>query len=89
MDLRFSDEDEAFRREVRGWLEANLTGEFADARGLGGPGREEEGFEVRQAWERHQEPCRPQFAEERTRPSERGMPCCNLRVKKVLNSATA
>src|SRR5438270_298725 len=23
MDLRFSDEDEAFRREVRGWLEAN------------------------------------------------------------------
>ncbi|TMK89388.1 MAG: acyl-CoA dehydrogenase [Actinobacteria bacterium] len=53
MDLRFSDEDEAFRREVRDWLETNLTGEFAEARGLGGPGREEnEGFEVRLAWER-------------------------------------
>src|SRR5207248_3334089 len=53
MDLRFSDEDEAFRREVRDWLETNLTGDFAEARGLGGPGREEnEGFEIRLAWER-------------------------------------
>src|SRR5262245_56358153 len=43
---------DAFRDEVRGWLEANLTGEFAAARGLGGPGREDEGFEVRRAWER-------------------------------------
>ena len=54
MDLRFSDEDEAFRREVRDWLNDHLTGDFAEARGLGGPGREEnEGFEVRLAWERH------------------------------------
>src|SRR5947209_17725489 len=54
MDLRFSDEDEAFRREVRDWLETNLAGDFAEARGLGGPGREEnEGFDVRLAWERH------------------------------------
>ena len=46
MDLRFSGEDEAFRGEVRDWLEANLTGDFAEARGLGGPGREEnEGWE--------------------------------------------
>jgi alkylation response protein AidB-like acyl-CoA dehydrogenase len=40
------------RREVRAWLESNLTGEFAGARGLGGPGREHEGFELRRAWER-------------------------------------
>jgi alkylation response protein AidB-like acyl-CoA dehydrogenase len=54
MDLRFSDEDEAFRGEIRDWLETNLTGEFANARGIGGPGREEnEGFGVRLAWERH------------------------------------
>jgi alkylation response protein AidB-like acyl-CoA dehydrogenase len=51
MDLRFSEEDEGFRREVRDWLEGNLTGEFADARGLGGPGSEHEGYEVRHAWE--------------------------------------
>jgi alkylation response protein AidB-like acyl-CoA dehydrogenase len=40
------------REEVRAWLEANLTGVFARARGLGGPGREHEGFELRRAWER-------------------------------------
>jgi len=44
---------EAFRREVRAWLEDGLTGEFAGARGLGGPGREHEAFDVRLAWERH------------------------------------
>ncbi len=52
MDLRFSAEDEAFRGEVRGWLGDHLVGEFAEGRGLGGPGREHEGFEVRRAWER-------------------------------------
>src|SRR5437879_13798490 len=52
MDLRFSAEDQSFRREVRDWFEDNLTGEFAEARGLGGPGSEHEGFEVRLAWER-------------------------------------
>ncbi|TDB84146.1 acyl-CoA dehydrogenase [Actinomadura sp. KC216] len=45
--------DRAFRAEVRGWLRANLAGEFAHARGLGGPGREHEAFEERLAWERH------------------------------------
>jgi alkylation response protein AidB-like acyl-CoA dehydrogenase len=45
--------DEAFRAEVRDWLRANLTGEFAAARGLGGPGREHEAFDVRLAWDRH------------------------------------
>jgi alkylation response protein AidB-like acyl-CoA dehydrogenase len=53
MDLRESDEERAFRSEVREWLEANLTGDFADARGLGGPGREHEAFEIRAEWERH------------------------------------
>jgi alkylation response protein AidB-like acyl-CoA dehydrogenase len=51
MDLRFSAEDEAFRAEARSWLEEHLTGEFADARGLGGSGREHEGYEPRLAWE--------------------------------------
>ncbi|GIH91850.1 acyl-CoA dehydrogenase [Planobispora siamensis] len=43
---------EDFRREIRSWLEEHLSGEFAHARGLGGPGREHEGHEVRLAWER-------------------------------------
>jgi alkylation response protein AidB-like acyl-CoA dehydrogenase len=52
MDLRFSAREEAFRAEARAWLDEHLTGEFADARGLGGSGREHEGYEVRRAWER-------------------------------------
>jgi alkylation response protein AidB-like acyl-CoA dehydrogenase len=52
VDLRFSAEDEAFRAEVRDWLDTNLVGEFAALRGAGGPGREHEGFEVRREWER-------------------------------------
>jgi alkylation response protein AidB-like acyl-CoA dehydrogenase len=51
VDLRFSDEDEAFRAQVRDWLADHLTGEFAELRGAGGPGREHEGFDVRLAWE--------------------------------------
>ncbi|MFF5206356.1 acyl-CoA dehydrogenase family protein [Streptosporangium sp. NPDC000396] len=42
----------AFREEARSWLEEHLSGPFAHARGLGGPGREHEGHEVRLAWER-------------------------------------
>jgi alkylation response protein AidB-like acyl-CoA dehydrogenase len=53
MELRESAEDRAFRAEVREWLEANLSGEYAHARGLGGPGREHEAFEIRAQWERH------------------------------------
>ncbi|MEV5302071.1 acyl-CoA dehydrogenase family protein [Amycolatopsis methanolica] len=41
-----------FRREVAEWLADNLTGEFAALRGLGGPGREHEAFDLRLAWER-------------------------------------
>ncbi|MEU6478227.1 acyl-CoA dehydrogenase family protein [Streptomyces sp. NPDC047017] len=44
---------EEFRTEVRGWLRAHLTGEFAGLRGRGGPGREHEAFAERLAWERH------------------------------------
>ena len=52
MDLRFSEEDERFRREVATWLADNLTGEFAALRGRGGPGDEHALFEERRAWER-------------------------------------
>ena len=44
---------EEFRAEVRDWLAANLTGEFAALRGLGGPGREHEAFDERLAWNQH------------------------------------
>jgi alkylation response protein AidB-like acyl-CoA dehydrogenase len=44
--------DEAFRAEVKAWLAANLTGEFAELIGKGGPGREHEFVEQRLAWER-------------------------------------
>ena len=53
MDLRESASEGAFRVDVRKWLESNLAGKFAEARGLGGPGREHEAFEVRAEWERH------------------------------------
>ena len=45
--------EEGFRPEIGEWLETHLSGEFAHARGLGGPGREHEAFDVRLAWERH------------------------------------
>jgi alkylation response protein AidB-like acyl-CoA dehydrogenase len=53
MDLRFSATDEAFRAEVREFLEDGLTGEFAAVRGRGGPGDEHVLFDERLAWERH------------------------------------
>jgi len=52
VQLRFSDEDEAFRREVQAWLGANLTGAFAVLRGRGGPGDEHAYIDERRAWER-------------------------------------
>jgi alkylation response protein AidB-like acyl-CoA dehydrogenase len=51
--VQLTAEDEEFRSQIRGWLEQNLSGEFADLRGLGGPGREHEQFEQRLAWNRH------------------------------------
>ncbi len=53
MDLTDSPEDRAFREAVRAWLAENLAGEFADLRGLGGSGREEEAYAERLAWNRH------------------------------------
>jgi alkylation response protein AidB-like acyl-CoA dehydrogenase len=53
MDLSDAAEDRAFRAEVRTWLADNLVGEFADLRGLGGPGREHEAHDERLAWDRH------------------------------------
>jgi alkylation response protein AidB-like acyl-CoA dehydrogenase len=52
MDLRFSPEEEAFRREVAEWLARELSGEFAVVRGRGGPGDEHALLEERRAWER-------------------------------------
>jgi alkylation response protein AidB-like acyl-CoA dehydrogenase len=53
VDLRYSAEDDAFRAEIRGWLEEHLAGEFADLKGLGGPGKDHEAVEERLAWNRH------------------------------------
>jgi alkylation response protein AidB-like acyl-CoA dehydrogenase len=44
---------EEFRAEVRDWLAENLVGDFAALKGLGGPGRENEAFEERLAWNQH------------------------------------
>jgi alkylation response protein AidB-like acyl-CoA dehydrogenase len=52
MDLRFSPEDEAFRRELAAWLDAQLSGEFAAVRGRGGAGDEHALLDERRAWER-------------------------------------
>jgi len=53
VDLSYSEQDQAFRVEIRTWLEHNLTGEWAALRGVGGPGRDHEMFEERLAWNRH------------------------------------
>jgi alkylation response protein AidB-like acyl-CoA dehydrogenase len=52
VQLRFSDEDEAFRREVAQWLGDHLVGEFATIKGRGGPGDEDAFVDERRAWER-------------------------------------
>jgi alkylation response protein AidB-like acyl-CoA dehydrogenase len=52
MDLRFSEEDEAFRKEVAQWLADHLVGEFAKLRGRGGPGDEHALVDERRVWER-------------------------------------
>jgi len=51
--LRSSPQDEQFRRGIREWLAANLTGHFAALRDAGGPGREHEAHAERVAWNRH------------------------------------
>src|SRR5712692_1603305 len=52
VELGFSAQDEAFRREARTWLTDRLAGEFAVVRGRGGPGDEHELFDERSGWER-------------------------------------
>ena len=52
MDLRFTPEEDAFRKEVRAYLDELLHGEFAEIRGRGGPGDEHVFFDERLAWER-------------------------------------
>ena len=51
MKLSFSAEDEKFREEIAGWLNANLVGEFAKLKFRGGPGDEHMFPEERKAWE--------------------------------------
>ncbi|MBZ5736261.1 acyl-CoA dehydrogenase family protein [Nocardioides sp. TRM66260-LWL] len=53
MDLTYSPTDEAFRAEVRAFLEDHLAGEFKGLKGLGGPGRDHEALPERLAWNRH------------------------------------
>ena len=52
MKIGFSEADEAFRREVAGWLAAHLCGPFESLRFRGGPGDEHMFPEERKAWER-------------------------------------
>jgi acyl-CoA dehydrogenase len=52
-DSQLPADDADFRRVVREWLADNLTGDFADLRGLGGPGSEHVAFDERLAWNRH------------------------------------
>ncbi|SNQ47009.1 putative acyl-CoA dehydrogenase FadE17 [Frankia canadensis] len=51
VDLRDTPAEAEFRAEVRQWLAENLVGEFAAARGVGGPA-DPVHWEVRLAWER-------------------------------------
>jgi alkylation response protein AidB-like acyl-CoA dehydrogenase len=52
MDLRDRPEDEAFRAEVRSWLEEHVAGDYAALEGRGGSGDETFGLEVRLRWEK-------------------------------------
>ncbi|MDJ0785316.1 MAG: acyl-CoA dehydrogenase family protein [Myxococcota bacterium] len=52
MDLHFSAEDEAFRREAADWLESALAGEFSVLRGRGGSGDDSALIDERKAWEK-------------------------------------
>ncbi len=50
MDLRFSEQDEEFRRELRSWLDANLPAEMREPAFWAGMSSDES-FETRRTWE--------------------------------------
>src|SRR3954452_20336313 len=52
MDLRFTPEEDAFRKDVRAYLDELLHGDFAVIRGRGGPGDEHSFYDERREWER-------------------------------------
>jgi alkylation response protein AidB-like acyl-CoA dehydrogenase len=52
MEIRFSEQDEAFRREAAAWLRDALSGEFAVLRGRGGSGDDAALIDERRAWEK-------------------------------------
>jgi alkylation response protein AidB-like acyl-CoA dehydrogenase len=51
MKIRFSPQDEGFRKEAADWLTENLCGDFQSIRFRGGPGDEHAFVEERKAWE--------------------------------------
>src|SRR3954452_8693203 len=51
-DVELIGDDERFRRDVAAWLSDHVVGEYAELQGRGGPGDEDDGFDVRVAWER-------------------------------------
>jgi len=53
VQLGDSQADAEFRAEIRDWMSANLTGEFAQLRFRGGPGDEHMFVTERMEWERH------------------------------------
>jgi len=52
MDLHDRPEDEAFRKEVRSWLETHLVEPYTAVGARGGPGDETFAYDVRRQWER-------------------------------------
>jgi len=52
LHIRFSEEDERFRKELAAWLADALSGEFAVLRGRGGVGDEGHLIPERKAWEK-------------------------------------
>jgi alkylation response protein AidB-like acyl-CoA dehydrogenase len=51
MDAALTEQDRAFRDELRDWLADHLTGEFKAARGVGGPSDDTQ-WELRLEWEK-------------------------------------
>ncbi|MEI2712992.1 MAG: acyl-CoA dehydrogenase family protein [Nocardioides sp.] len=45
-------DDAAFRAEIRDWLATHLVGEWAELKGLGGPGKDHLAYEQRLEWNR-------------------------------------